>query len=90
MSRRKERSEFREITPNEAHHHFKQTLRGSKWEIIRGFHLLRHSFGSNLARSGEVSRDTIAEWMGHTTEEMKTLYQHLFPQDGQSKISVLK
>ena len=22
-----------------------------------------------------------AKWMGHTTEEMRTLYQHLFPQD---------
>ena len=90
MQRRKTRTEFCEITVDEARHHFKHTLSDSKWKVLRGFHVLRHSFGSNLARSGEVSRDTIAEWMGHTTEEMKTLYQHLFPQDGQSKISVLK
>jgi hypothetical protein len=37
-----------------------------------------------------VPRDTIAKWMGHTTEEMKDHYQHLFPQDGQSQIEVLK
>jgi integrase len=72
------------------HHHFKFTLQDSKWDVVRGFHALRHSFASNLARSGKVPRDTIAKWMGHTTEEMKDLYQHLFPQDGQSQINVLK
>ena len=90
MPRRKEKKFFSEMTPGEAHHHFKHTLKGSKWEVMRGFHVLRHSFGSNLARSGKVPRDTIAKWMGHTTEEMKDLYQHLFPQDGQSQIEVLK
>ncbi len=74
----------------EAYRHFKQTLKDTKWDVVRGFHVLRHSFGSNLARSGEVSRDEIAEWMGHTTDEMKSHYQHLFPQDGVSKIQVLK
>ena len=48
------------------------------------------SLYSQMARSGEVPRDTIGEWMGHTTDEMKNLYQHLFPQDGQTQISVLK
>jgi integrase len=90
MPRRKETEFFSEMTPGAAHHHFKHTLKGSKWEVIRGFHVLRHSFGSNLARSGKVPRDTIAKWMGHTTEEMKDLYRHLFPQDGQSQIEVLK
>ncbi|HUT87618.1 MAG TPA: site-specific integrase [Candidatus Heimdallarchaeota archaeon] len=90
MPRRKEKKFFSEMTPGEAHHHFKHALKGSKWEVMRGFHVLRHSFGSNLARSGEVPRDTIAKWMGHTTEEMKDLYQRLFPQDGQSQIEALK
>jgi len=90
MPCRKAKTEFAEMTPHEAHHHFKHTLRESKWSVVRGFHVLRHSFGSNLARSGKVPRDTIGKWMGHTTEEMKDLYQHLFPQDGQSQIGVLK
>ncbi len=90
MPKRKARATFSEMTPKEAHHHFKFTLEDSKWAVIRGFHVLRHSFGSNLARSNKVSRDTIAKWMGHTTEEMKDLYQHLFPQDGQSQIEVLQ
>ena len=51
--------------------------------------MLRHSFGSNLVRSGQVSSDVVAKWMGHTTEEMKELYQHLFPQDGVEQINVL-
>ncbi len=90
MPKRKERLVFSEMTPKEAHHHFKFTLRNGEWKVLRGFHVLRHSFGSNLARSGKVPRDTIAKWMGHSTEEMKDLYQHLFPQDGQSQIEVLK
>jgi len=56
---------------------------------MRGFHVLRHSFGLNLARSGKISSDVIAKWMGHTTEEMKELYQHLFQQDGVEQIKVL-
>ena len=90
MPGRKTLATFMEMTPHSAHHHFKSTLAGSKWKVLRGFHVLRHSFGSNLARSGKVPRDTIAKWMGHTTEQMKDLYQHLFPQDGQSQIEVLK
>ena len=30
-----------------------------------------------------VPMNVIAKWMGHTTEEMMQLYQHLFPQDEQ-------
>jgi len=77
------------MTPHTAHHHFTHTLADSKWEVLRGFHVLRHSFGSNLARSGKVARETIAAWMGHTTQEMMDHYQHLFPQDWDQQISVL-
>ncbi len=77
------------LTPAQAHHHFKITLRDSKWQVISGFHVLRHSFGSNLVRSGKVSSDVVAKWMGHTTMEMCELYQHLFPQDGLQQIMAL-
>jgi len=76
------------VTPHTAHHHFKHTLSGSKWKVIRGFHVLRHSFGSNLARSG-IARETIGSWMGHSTQEMMDHYQHLFQQDGPQQINVL-
>jgi len=89
MRGQKHRDEHLMVTPTKATIHFKTVLRGSKWEVVRGFHVLRHSFGSNLARTGKVSSEEIGKWMGHATDEMRELYQHLFPQDGLSKISVL-
>ena len=66
------------ITSSEAHWHFKQTLKGSQWGKIKGFHAFRHSFASNLAAAG-IDQRLIDEWMGHQTEEMRRRYRHLFP-----------
>jgi len=89
MSRRKKAlTPADRLTPSQAHHHFEVTLRNSKWKVVPGFHVLRHSFGSNLIRLGTVSSDVVAKWMGHSTMEMWELYQHLFPQDGVEQISV--
>ena len=67
------------LTFDEAHHHFKNAIKGSKWEgRIRGFHVLRHSFCSNLAAAG-VDQRIIDKFVGHTTEEMRNRYQHLAP-----------
>ena len=78
-----------EMEPRSAHYAFKQPLGKSKWSVIRGFHVLRHSFGANLARSGKISSEMIGRWMGHSTEDMRQLYQHLFPQDGPALIDLL-
>lgn len=61
-----------------AHRRFKAALAGSKWDKIRGFHVFRHSFASNAALAG-VGQGVIDEWLGHTTEEMRRRYRHLFP-----------
>ena len=90
MPRRKPLTEFSGLTVNQAHRHFEMTLEESKWSVVTGFHVLRHSFSSNLIRSGKVPSDVVAKWMGHTTMEMRELYQHLFPQDGLNHISVLE
>lgn len=82
MARRKSKKDYEMLSTEEARHHFNQTLAGSKWEVIRGFHVLRHSFGAICTRAG-IPMNVIAKWMGHTTEEMMRLYQHLFPQDEQ-------
>jgi integrase len=66
------------LTRSEAHDHFKRTLADSKWAKLRGFHVFRHSFASNLAAAG-VDQRIIDKWMGHQTEEMRKRYQHLFP-----------
>lgn len=90
MPFQKARKEYGPMTRMQAYRQFKATLAGSKWEVVTGFHVLRHSFGANLARSGRVSETTIGAWMGHTTQDMRSLYQHLFPQDGAGQISVLE
>ncbi|MGO8746706.1 MAG: tyrosine-type recombinase/integrase [Thermoguttaceae bacterium] len=82
MARRKTKEGFEELSREEAHHHFKKTLADSKWKVITGFHVLRHSFGAICTRKG-VPMNVIAAWMGHTTQEMMALYQHLHPEDQQ-------
>ena len=74
---------------DEAHKQYKSALRGSKWEgRIRGFHVLRHSFCSNLAALG-VDQRVIDSFVGHTTEEMRKRYQHLAPSVTQRAIELL-
>ena len=66
------------ITPDEAHDHLRRTLAGSKWAVLRGWHVLRHSFVSLCASRG-IDQRLIDEWVGHTTEEMPRRYRHLHP-----------
>lgn len=61
------------------HEAFDWFLGGSKWAVLKGYHVLRHSFASNLALKGEDQR-VIDELMGHQTEEMRRRYRHLFPE----------
>jgi integrase len=75
------------LTWNAASHHFKQTLANSKWAVVRGWHVLRHSFASNLARAG-VDQRKIDRWMGHSTD-IKWRYQHLRPEESLEAIGVL-
>lgn len=63
-------------------------LKGSKWAVLKGFHVLRHSFASNLAAAG-IDQRIIDELMGHSTEEMRSRYRHLFPQAKQEAINTL-
>jgi integrase len=76
------------LTKDEAHDHFKRTLAGSKWEVLRGFHVLRHSFISACA-SKAVDQRLIDEWVGHTTEEMRKRYRHLYPSAQQDALKTV-
>ncbi len=69
----------RQLTVDEASHHFKQTLKDGRWNKIRGWHVLRHSFISNCASQG-IDQRMIDAWTGHQTEEMRKRYRHLFPE----------
>ena len=66
------------LTVHQAHYHFRKALAQTEWNVIRGFHVYRHSFASNLASAG-VDQRVIDEFMGHQTEEMRRRYRHLFP-----------
>jgi integrase len=68
----------RQLTCEEAGHHFRQALRGSRFAKLRGWHVFRHSFCSNCAASG-IDQRLINEWVGHQTEDMVRRYRHLFP-----------
>jgi len=61
------------------------SLAGSKWQVLRGWHVLRHSFISNCAAGG-VDQRLIDTWTGHTTEEMRKRYRHLIPSVEQAAI----
>ena len=67
---------------------FGNVTNGSRWEMLRGYHVLRHSFASNLARHG-VEQYKIDQFMGHQTDEMRERYRHLFPEDAEVAIGKL-
>jgi integrase len=67
------------ITPGQCHDHFQRTLAGSKWEVVRGLHTLRHSVASCLAPAG-IDQRIIDDMLGHVSEEMRRRYRHLTPQ----------
>ncbi len=73
------------VTRDEAHDHFTRALAGSKWAVIRGWHVFRHSFCSNCAAKG-VDQRLINAWVGHQTEDMVRRYRHLFPDQQQAAI----
>lgn len=66
------------VTHDEAHDHLRRTLTGSKWKVLKGFHVLRHSFISCLAAEG-VDQRIIDEFVGHQTDEQRRRYRHLLP-----------
>jgi integrase len=72
------KGEGKEITPREAMNYFDRALRVSKWKVLRGLHVFRHSFCAALASKG-VDQRIIDELMGHSTEQQRRRYRHLFP-----------
>ena len=68
----------RPITAQRAAKAFRTAVADSKWEVLSGYHVLRHSFASNCCLRG-VDPRLIDAWLGHQTEEMRLRYQHLFP-----------
>lgn len=57
---------------------FRAAVRGSKWEVLNGYHTLRHSFVSACASHG-VDQRLVQEWCGHMDEKTSRRYRHLWP-----------
>ena len=85
---RKHRENEDAVSVDEASYHLEITLVNSKWKVLRGWHVFRHSFCSNCASAG-VDQRMIDAWMSHQTEEMRKRYRHLFPDAQQSVINQL-
>lgn len=76
------------IAPNSLYETFDWFFRDSKWSVLRGYHVLRHSFASNLALKG-IDQRVIDALLGHTTEEMRQRYRHLFPHQRAAALTAL-
>ena len=79
-------TEASEISNDQASNFFEKTFQNSKWEVLHGWHLFRHSFCSNCAAAG-IEQRVINEWVGHQTIEMVRRYRHLFPSRQQEAIA---
>jgi integrase len=66
------------ITVQMSNHYFRWALEGSKWQVLSGFHVFRHSLISNLAEQG-VSEPVIMELVGHLNRKTTGRYLHLRP-----------
>jgi integrase len=71
------KADGKEITPREAMNYFDRALRVGKWNVLRGLHVLRHSYISALANRG-VDQRIIDELAGHQTEAQRRRYRHLY------------
>ncbi|MDB5345997.1 MAG: site-specific recombinase XerD [Schlesneria sp.] len=76
------------ITPTEAHDHLRRTLAESKWSVLKGWHVCRHSFVSACASKG-VDQRLVESWAGHMSAEMSRRYSHLYPSTQQAAIATV-
>ena len=83
-----EPDDVHQLNVDQANGYFKRTVAKTDWHRVRGFHVFRHSFASNLA-ARNVDQRMIDVWMGHQTEEMRRRYRHLFPEQQRSAIDMV-
>src|SRR5208337_183152 len=75
VQERAQKPDIGPLSPSECHDHYKRTMAGSKWSVVRGLHTLRHSVASCLAAAG-VDQRIIDDMLGHVSEEMRRRYRH--------------
>jgi integrase len=73
------------MSPQSMQKAFERAVKGGNWEVMRGWHVLRHSFISALASRG-VHQRLIDEFVGHQTEDQRRRYRYLYPPTQQQAI----
>jgi integrase len=66
------------LSPQATHKALRRALAGSEWSVVKGWHVLRHSFISACASKG-VDQRILDDWVGHQTDEQRQRYRHLYP-----------
>ena len=82
------KKESEPLTAQMASHYLRWTLDESKWRVIKGWHVFRHSLISNLASRG-IQEGVIMEIAGHLNRETTRRYTHLVPSTLRNAIHVL-
>lgn len=81
-----EGTETKGLTQQEAYQQFRRLVRGSKWDVLKGWHVLRHSFISICAAEG-VDQRVLQSWVGHLSTATHKRYTHLIPSREQQIIA---
>jgi len=74
------------LNPMMAYGQFRRLVRGSKWDVLRGWHVLRHSFIS-ICAAESVDQRVLQSWVGHLSAATHKRYTHLIPSREQQIIS---
>jgi site-specific recombinase XerD len=85
---KKRRTTSEAVTQDEAHNHLERALKNSKWKVVRGWHVLRHSFISALANKGTDQR-VIQNLVGHLSAETHRRYSHIYPSTAESAVKAV-
>jgi integrase len=65
---------------------FRKALKAAGLDSSRRFHDLRHTFGTRMAATGEVSMRTLQEWMGHRDLATTQIYADYAPSAGEAQM----
>jgi integrase len=74
------------IHPMMAYEQFRRLVKDTKWDVLRGWHVLRHSFISVCAGEG-VDQRVLQGWVGHLSSATHRRYTHLIPSKEQQIMS---
>ncbi|MBL8829826.1 MAG: site-specific integrase [Planctomycetaceae bacterium] len=74
------------MTADKAKQTFRRLFKPTKWKVVRGFHVFRHSFISVMASRGTDQR-VIDDMAGHSTDAQRKRYRHLAPQVSKDAVS---